>query len=173
MERQLAAILYADVAGYSRLTGLDEEETHRKLDASLNLLTEVIAAHGGQKIHEAGDAILAEFKGVTAAVNSAVDFQGQMSPRNAELPEDERQKIRDIAMAHSQVLSLHDLRTRSSGVHTFIQLHLELEPEISLIKAHEISDEVEALIRNEFQEAEVIIHQDPYGVEEERANFSG
>ena len=90
-----------------------------------------------------------------------------------ELPEDERQKIRDIAMAHSQVLSLHDLRTRSSGVHTFIQLHLELEPEISLIEAHEISDEVEALIRNEFQEAEVIIHQDPYGVEEERANFSG
>ena len=61
MEHQLAAILYADVAGYSRLTGLDEEETHRKLDASLNLLSDVIAAHGGQKIHEAGDAILAEF----------------------------------------------------------------------------------------------------------------
>ncbi|MEE8287548.1 MAG: hypothetical protein V3R72_12695 [Gammaproteobacteria bacterium] len=54
MEHQLAAILYADVAGYSRLTGLDEEETHRKLDASLNLLSDVIAAHGGQKIHEAG-----------------------------------------------------------------------------------------------------------------------
>ena len=55
MEHQLAAILYADVAGYSRLTGLDEEETHRKLDASLNLLSDVIAAHGGQKIHEAGE----------------------------------------------------------------------------------------------------------------------
>ena len=94
MEHQLAAILYADVAGYSRLTGLDEEETHRKLDASLNLLTHVIAAHGGQKIHEAGDAILAEFKSVTAAVNSAVDFQRQMSPRNAELAEDERLEFR-------------------------------------------------------------------------------
>ena len=59
MDRQLAAILYADVAGYSRLSGHDEEETHRKLDAGLKLLAEVIARHGGQKIHEAGDAILA------------------------------------------------------------------------------------------------------------------
>jgi class 3 adenylate cyclase len=94
MEHQLAAILYADVAGYSRLTGLDEEETHRKLDASLNLLSGVIAAHGGQKIHEAGDAILAEFKSVTAAVNCAVEFQRRMSPRNAELAKDERLEFR-------------------------------------------------------------------------------
>ena len=94
MEHQLAAILYADVAGYSRLTGLDEEETHRKLDASLNLLSDVIAAHGGQKIHEAGDAILAEFKSVTAAVNSAVEFQRRMSPRNSELARDERLEFR-------------------------------------------------------------------------------
>ena len=94
MEHQLAAILYADVAGYSRLTGLDEEETHRKLDASLNLLSDVIAVHGGQKIHEAGDAILAEFKSVTAAVNSAVEFQRRMSPRNAELARDERLEFR-------------------------------------------------------------------------------
>ena len=87
MEHQLAAILYADVAGYSRLTGLDEEETHRKLDAGLNLLSDVIAA-------EAGDAILAEFKSVTAAVNSAVEFQRRMSPRNAELAKDERLEFR-------------------------------------------------------------------------------
>lgn len=94
MKRQLAAILYADVAGYSRLTGLDEEQTHRKLDAGLNLLTEAIAAHGGQKLHEAGDAILAEFQSVTAAVNAAVEFQRQMATRNAELAEDTRLEFR-------------------------------------------------------------------------------
>ena len=94
MKRQLAAILYADVAGYSRLTGLEEEETHRKLDAGLNLLTDVIAKHGGQKIHEAGDAILAEFQSVTAAVNSAVEFQHQMATRNAGPAEDERLEFR-------------------------------------------------------------------------------
>ena len=94
MERQLAAVLYADVAGYSRLTGLNEEETHRKLDAGLNLLTDVIAAHGGRKIHEAGDAILAEFQSVTAAVGVAHDFQRQMLTRNAELAEDARLEFR-------------------------------------------------------------------------------
>jgi len=94
MERQLAAILYADVAGYSRLSGHDEEETHRKLDAGLNLLADVIARHGGQKVHEAGDAILAEFKSVTAAVDAAIEFQQQMSPRNAELADGERLEFR-------------------------------------------------------------------------------
>ncbi len=84
MERQLAAILYADVAGYSRLTGLDEEETHRKLDAGLNLLTDVIAAHGGRKLHEAGDAILAEFNSVTTAVTAALEFQRQMSEQKCD-----------------------------------------------------------------------------------------
>jgi class 3 adenylate cyclase len=94
VERRLAAILYADVAGYSRLTGLDEEDTHRKLDAGLNLLTEVIAAHGGRKLHEAGDAILAEFQSVTAAVDSAIEFQRQMSARNDGLAEDHRLEFR-------------------------------------------------------------------------------
>lgn len=88
-----------------------------------------------------------------------------------ELPDEVRRQIREIAGAHPKVLSLHDLRTRSSGINTFIQLHLELDPDMSLIEAHEISDEVEAMIRAVFTEAEVIIHQDPYGVEEERPSF--
>lgn len=94
MKRQLAAILYADVAGYSRLTGLNEEQTHHRLDAGLNLLTDVIEEHGGQKIHEAGDAILAEFDSVTAAVESAVEFQRQMSDQNAWTAEDTRLEFR-------------------------------------------------------------------------------
>lgn len=94
MERRLAAILYADVAGYSRLTGFDEEKTHQKLDVGLNLLTEVISVHGGKKVHEAGDAILGEFPSVTAAVNAAAKFQRNMAVRNAELAEDERLEFR-------------------------------------------------------------------------------
>ncbi len=95
MKRQLAAILYADVAGYSRLTGLDEEQTHQQLNAGLNLLADVIAPHGGQKIHEAGDAILAEFQSVTEAVDAAVEFQRQMATQNAWLAEkDQRLEFR-------------------------------------------------------------------------------
>jgi len=94
MKRQLAAILYADVAGYSRLTGRDEEETHRKLNAGLNLLTDTISEQGGQKLHEAGDAILAEFQSVTAAVECAIEFQRQMSTRNEGVTEDSRLEFR-------------------------------------------------------------------------------
>ncbi len=94
MKRQLAAILHADVAGYSRLTGLDEEGTHRKLAAGLELFTDVIAAHDGQKINEAGDAILGEFPSATASVNAAIEFQRQMSTRNSELAEDARLEFR-------------------------------------------------------------------------------
>ena len=94
MKRQLAAILYADVTGYSRLTGIDEDATHQKLDAGLNLLTGVVIRHGGRKVHEAGDAILAEFESVTEAVEAAVEFQRQMSTQNAELADDERLEFR-------------------------------------------------------------------------------
>jgi len=94
VKHQLAVILYADVTGYSRLTGHDEELTHQKLDVGLNLLTEAITRHGGRKVHEAGDAILAEFVSVTEAVQSAVEFQTQMAARNAGLAEDERLEFR-------------------------------------------------------------------------------
>ena len=94
MERQLAVILYADVAGYCRLTGLDEDETHQKLDAGLNLLTRAISDRGGRKVHEAGDAILAEFSSATAAVNAAIEFQHQMSTQNEGVAEEERLEFR-------------------------------------------------------------------------------
>ena len=94
MERQLAAILYADVAGYSRLTGQNEEQTHQLLNAALTILTDSITASGGSKVHEAGDAILAEFSSVTAAVDTAFEFQKSMVSWKSELPEDERVRFR-------------------------------------------------------------------------------
>jgi len=83
-----------------------------------------------------------------------------------ELPDDKRQRVKEIALTHPEVRAVHDLRTRSSGRIDFIQLHLELDPSISLVKAHEISDEVELKLLREFPRAEVIIHQDPAGIEE-------
>ena len=94
MKRRLAAILYADVSGYSRLTRLDEVETHMKLDAGLNVLSNVVATFGGHNVHEAGDAVLAKFQSVTAAVHCAVEFQRQMFTSNAELVEAERLEFR-------------------------------------------------------------------------------
>lgn len=90
-----------------------------------------------------------------------------------ELDEAERRRIQSIVLAHPEVIDIHDLRTRSSGQRVFIQFHLELAPTISLTRAHEISDDVEAHLRDAFPGAGVIIHQDPEGVPERRAVFAG
>ncbi len=88
-----------------------------------------------------------------------------------ELSDQDRQKISEIALAHPGVKGLHDLRTRSSGNLVFIQMHLEMDGHISLLDAHEISDAVEARVKEAFPNAEVLIHEDPEGIEEERAVF--
>jgi ferrous-iron efflux pump FieF len=88
-----------------------------------------------------------------------------------ELEDAERQAIEDIAMAHPDVLGVHDLRTRSSGTRVFIQMHLEMDGSITLNEAHAISDAVEALIVAAYPQAEVLIHEDPAGVAENRAVF--
>jgi ferrous-iron efflux pump FieF len=88
-----------------------------------------------------------------------------------ELPDDERESIRRIAQSHPEVVAAHDLRTRVAGPTAFIQIHIEMDGGLSLARAHAISDEVEANLRTAYPHAEIIIHQDPEGVEEPRANF--
>jgi ferrous-iron efflux pump FieF len=88
-----------------------------------------------------------------------------------ELPDEEREKIRAIAQSHSDVVAAHDLRTRIAGPTAFIQIHIEMDGLLSLLRAHQISDEVEAKLRAAYPNAEVIIHQDPEGIEEPRSNF--
>ena len=83
-----------------------------------------------------------------------------------ELPDEERVRIRQIALRHPKVRAVHDLKTRASGPNSFIQLHIEMDGGIRLIEAHRISDEVEASIREAFPRAEIIIHQDPEGIDE-------
>jgi ferrous-iron efflux pump FieF len=88
-----------------------------------------------------------------------------------ELSDDERERIREIAQSHPDVVAAHDLRTRVAGPTAFIQIHIEMDGELSLLQAHRISDEVEVLLRDSYPGAEIIIHQDPEGIEEPRANF--
>lgn len=88
-----------------------------------------------------------------------------------ELPDEDRTRIRAIALAHRQVKAVHDLRTRAAGATSFIQIHLEMDGALSLSAAHRISDAVEADILAAYPRAEVLIHQDPEGVDEPRLVF--
>ncbi|MEQ1888254.1 MAG: cation diffusion facilitator family transporter [Alphaproteobacteria bacterium] len=86
-----------------------------------------------------------------------------------ELPDEDRHKVREIALAHEGVVSIHDVRSRLAGTTPFIQLHLEMQPDMTLHAAHLIADAVEAKVKAAFPGAEVIIHQDPAGFEKNPA----
>ena len=81
-----------------------------------------------------------------------------------ELPQAQRAEIERIAMSHVEVQGVHDLRSRRSGIALFLQLHLELDDDLSLYRAHAIADEVEAAIVEAYPGAEVLIHIDPLSV---------
>jgi ferrous-iron efflux pump FieF len=78
-----------------------------------------------------------------------------------ELPEEEQRRIIDIVLEHPDVQAVHDLRTRQSGQTRFIQLHMELDGDMTLARAHEIGDQVMVSLRRKLPGADIIIHQDP------------
>jgi class 3 adenylate cyclase len=87
--RRLTAILAADVAGYSRLMGADEEGTHERLRAHLGeLVNPKIGEHRGRIVKNTGDGFLAEFASVVDAVRCATEVQRGMAERNAGIPPD-------------------------------------------------------------------------------------
>src|SRR6516225_4340932 len=91
IERRLAAILAADVAGYSGLMGADEEGTLERLKAHRRgLIDPKIKEHHGRIVKTTGDGLLVEFASVVDAVRCAVEMQRAMVERNAEIPEDKR-----------------------------------------------------------------------------------
>jgi adenylate cyclase len=94
LPRKLAAILYADVAGYSRLTGEDEDATHRTLRDYLDLISKTIENHRGQVMHYAGDAVLAKFDAAVDALSAAVAIQKELKTRSQDLPDKRRVQFR-------------------------------------------------------------------------------
>jgi len=88
-----------------------------------------------------------------------------------ELPSSDRDQIKAIALTHPEVLGFHDLRTRDAGRNYVIQFHLELDPQMSLLHSHEIIEQVMEKVIDAFPDAEIIVHSDPLGVEEERDPF--
>ncbi|MGH6899978.1 MAG: cation diffusion facilitator family transporter [Geminicoccaceae bacterium] len=85
-----------------------------------------------------------------------------------ELPAETRARIRKLALGHPRAHNVHDLRTRRAGSDVFIELHLELDGDLDLEQAHAITHEVEARIQAAFPEADILVHQEPAGLADER-----
>ncbi len=94
MERRLVAILAADVVGFSRLMGDDEEATLATLNAYREVIDRLVADHRGRVFGSAGDSVIAEFASPVEAVRCAVAIQHEIEARNANLPEDRRMRFR-------------------------------------------------------------------------------
>lgn len=90
-----------------------------------------------------------------------------------ELADEDRERIKAAVRRHPRAQAMHDLRTRQAGNQTFIQFHLELDPDMPLREAHRIADEIEAELMQLFPGAQVIIHQDPAGLPENLPPFAG
>jgi ferrous-iron efflux pump FieF len=85
-----------------------------------------------------------------------------------EIPVADRDKIAALVTKHKGVSAIHDLRTRSTGERIFIEFHMEVDGELSLNRAHAITEEVEKVLYEAFPNAEVLIHQEPAGIDDHR-----
>jgi class 3 adenylate cyclase len=112
--RKLTTIIYADVAGYSRLTGDDELRTHQEVMSVLDYANQTIGSMGGTVLRYAGDAILAEFTSVVSCVDASVDIQSELASRNRDAPDDKKVQPRSRSSSVMVVyISSRTLRIRS------------------------------------------------------------
>src|SRR6516225_3570540 len=125
--RRLAAILAADVAGYSRLMGADEEGTHERLKAHLrDLVDPKIEEHHGRIVKNTGDGLLAEFPSVVDAVRCAVEVQRRMIDLERAVPDERRIKFRIGANLGDVIVEEHDIF--GDGVNVASRLEALTEP---------------------------------------------
>ncbi|MBR1234603.1 adenylate/guanylate cyclase domain-containing protein [Bradyrhizobium sp. AUGA SZCCT0182] len=124
--RRLAAIVAADVAGYSRLMGLDEAGTAQAMRGHLAAVDPIVGRYGGRTVKNTGDGVLLEFPSIVAAVECAVSVQAAMVERNAHVPEDGRMLFR-IGINLGDVL-IQDEDILGDGVNVAARLEGIAEP---------------------------------------------
>jgi adenylate cyclase len=127
VERRLAAILAADVAGYSRLMGADEEGTHKRLTAHFRELVDPkIREHRGRSVKNTGDGLLAEFASVVDAVRCAAEIQRRMTNRERKVPGEQRIRFRIGINLGDVIVEEHDIF--GDGVNVAARLEAAAEP---------------------------------------------
>jgi ferrous-iron efflux pump FieF len=161
------------VAKRSGSIAINADSLHYKGDLLMNAAVIAALVLGGYFGWIYADPVFATAIAVYILINAwSIVREALDMLMDRELPDTDRERIYAIARAHPETHRAHDLRTRRSGQMTFIQLHLEMDPNISLFRAHQIADEVELLILEAFPGAEIIIHQDPEGFDEEHPKLA-
>ncbi len=157
------------VAKRTQSLAISADSAHYTMDVLVNLAVIVslfLATELGWHFADPLFAIAIAFYILHGAYEIGVEAYHVLMDR--ELPDDDRNKIRQLAIEHPRVTGMHDLRTRQSGPDVFIQMHLEMPGDISLLEAHSIAEDVMHKVEEAYPRAEVLVHEDPHGIEEPR-----
>lgn len=149
MERRLAAILAADVAGYSRLTELNEEASTATLRLYRAVVEESVSAHRGHIFSSAGDGIVAEFPSIVEAIRCAVEIQNEITNRNAAVPEDGRMQFR-IGVNLGDVIT-EENNLYGTGVNVAVRLEQLAEPG-GICISQTVYDQVRKIVEIPFED---------------------
>jgi adenylate cyclase len=147
--RKLTTIFYADVAGYSRLTGDDELRTHSEVMSVLDYANKTIGDKGGVVLRYAGDAILAEFSSVVSSVDAAIDVQQELARRNQNVTNDEKVQLR-IGINLGEVLSDRG-EIYGDGVNVAARLESIAVPG-GICISHKVGAEIDGKVQVEFSD---------------------
>lgn len=146
------------------------DSAHYTMDVLVNISVIVslfLATEWGWQLADPLFAIAISFYILHGAYEVGIEAYHVLMDR--ELPDEDRAKITELALAHPKVVDAHDLRTRQSGPDVFIQIHLEMPRSLTFVEAHSVAEDVMHSIEDAYPRAEVLIHQDPQGIEEPRA----
>ena len=149
MERRLAAILVSDVAGYSHLTGLNEEASTVAVRSYCAVVEESISAHHGRVISSAGDGVVAEFPSAVGAIRCAVEIQSEIADRNASAPEGGRMQFR-IGVNLGDVIA-EENNLYGSGMKVAARLEQMAEPG-GIYISQTVYDQVRNIVKIPFED---------------------
>jgi len=163
----LALVLYQKrVIARTGSLAIGTDNIHYKSDMYLNLsviaalvLDQYMGISGADPLFGLGIAAWLAWNAWAAASN-AVDHL-----MDKEWSVKDRQHFLDVASRHPQLRGIHDMRTRSSGSHRFVQFHASVDPGMTVRQAHIVMDQIEAALRKDFPDVEILIHPDPDGYE--------
>ncbi|WP_037497880.1 cation diffusion facilitator family transporter [Sphingomonas jaspsi] len=156
----------------TKSVAIETDHVHYQSDLLLNLsvivalvLDQYLGWRSADPIFGIGIALWLIY-GAFRAASRSID---QLMDR--EWPEERRLQFLELIKSHPELHGIHELRTRTSGGHDFAQFHIWVDPDLTIVEAHRVMDEVEAVIQEHFPGTEVLIHPDPKGLAEPGQNL--
>ncbi len=152
------------VSAATRSTAVNADRLHYESDLLMNAVVIVSLAASSWLGWQMLDPLLGMCVAVLVARSAwQIAWDSVQLLMDREFPDSERHVLVEAVLAHPEVRGIHDLRTRRSGTLAFVQFHIELDAEMSLRRAHVVTDAIEAALREAYPHAEILIHVDPEG----------